>query len=171
MRARWWKPVRLTKILATGTIYHLTIRGILNWEVAVQSEDRAVDLEGVVRSEHLYESWLDRDFSRDVTSAMLVYSTIVKKVLFIRFYYHAKLERHFAIVLYTNMAVSSREWKPRLAFFPFNCWNYRYVLGPVSRKFRKLFGPGKPFVKLRPAYSVKMVFSYVVKGIKNTNNS
>ena len=26
--------------------------------------------------------------------------------------------------------------------------------------------PEKPFVKLRPAYSVKLVFSYVVKGIK-----
>ena len=38
--------------------------------------------------------------------------------------------------------------------------------GPVSRKSRKLFGPEKPFVKLRPAYSVKLVFSYVVKGIK-----
>ena len=38
--------------------------------------------------------------------------------------------------------------------------------GPVSRKSRKLFGPDKPFVKLRPAYSVKLVFSYVVKGIK-----
>ena len=37
---------------------------------------------------------------------------------------------------------------------------------PVSRKSRKLFGPGKPFVELRPAYSVKLVFSYVVKGIK-----
>ena len=84
MRARWWKPVRLTKILATGTIYHLTIRGILNWGVAAQSEDRAVDLEGVVRSEHLYKSWLDRDlnsrFSRDVTAAMLLYKTIVRKV-------------------------------------------------------------------------------------------
>ena len=32
------------------------------------------------------------------------------------------------------------------------------VLGPVSRKSRKLFGPEKPFVKLRPAYSVKLVF-------------
>ena len=31
-------------------------------------------------------------------------------------------------------------------------------LGPVSRKSRKLFGPEKPFVKLRPAYSVKLVF-------------
>ena len=40
------------------------------------------------------------------------------------------------------------------------------VLGPVSRKSRKLFGPEKPFVKLRPAYSVKLVFSYVVRGIK-----
>ena len=38
--------------------------------------------------------------------------------------------------------------------------------GPVSRKSRELFGPEKPFVKLRPAYSVKLVFSYVVKGIK-----
>ena len=38
--------------------------------------------------------------------------------------------------------------------------------GPVSRKSRELFGPEKPFVKLRPAYSLKLVFSYVVKGIK-----
>ena len=37
---------------------------------------------------------------------------------------------------------------------------------PVSRKSEELFGPEKPFVKLRPAYSVKLVFSYVVKGIK-----
>ena len=36
----------------------------------------------------------------------------------------------------------------------------------VFRKSRELFGPEKPFVKLRPAYSVKLVFSYVVKGIK-----
>ena len=34
------------------------------------------------------------------------------------------------------------------------------------RKSRELFGPEKPFVKLRPAYSVKLVFPYVVKGIK-----
>ena len=39
-------------------------------------------------------------------------------------------------------------------------------LGPVSRKSRKLFGPEEPFVKLRPVYSVKLVFSYGVKGIK-----
>ena len=38
--------------------------------------------------------------------------------------------------------------------------------GPVSRKSRELFGPEKPFVKSRPAYSVKLIFSYVVKGIK-----
>ena len=38
--------------------------------------------------------------------------------------------------------------------------------GPVSRKSRpKLFGPEKPFVKLPPAYSVKLLFSYVVKRI------
>ena len=39
-------------------------------------------------------------------------------------------------------------------------------LGPVSRKSRRLFGPVKPFLKLPPAYSVKLVFSYVAKGIK-----
>ena len=39
-------------------------------------------------------------------------------------------------------------------------------LGAVSRNSRKLFGSEKPFVKLRPAYSVKLVFSYVVKGMK-----
>ena len=38
--------------------------------------------------------------------------------------------------------------------------------GPVSRKSRNLFGPEKPFVKLRPVYSVKLPFSYVEKGIK-----
>mgnify|MGYP006896103151 CR=1 FL=1 len=38
-----------------------------------------------------------------------------KSLLGIWFYYYAKLERHFAIVLYTNMAVSSSEWKPRIA--------------------------------------------------------
>ena len=27
-------------------------------------------------------------------------------------------------------------------------------------------GPEKPFVKLRPTYSVKLIFSYMVKGIK-----
>ena len=36
----------------------------------------------------------------------------------------------------------------------------------VSQKTRKLYGPEKPFVKLRSAYIVKLVFSYVVKGIK-----
>ena len=30
------------------------------------------------------------------------------------FYYYAKLERNFAIVVYTKMAVSSSEWKPRI---------------------------------------------------------
>ena len=39
-------------------------------------------------------------------------------------------------------------------------------LGPVSRNSRELFGPEKPFVKLRPAYSVKLIFSHVAKGIK-----
>ena len=41
--------------------------------------------------------------------------------------------------------------------------------GRVSQKSRELCGPEKPFVKVRPAYSVKLVFSYVVKGIKTNN--
>jgi len=36
----------------------------------------------------------------------------------------------------------------------------------VSQKTGKLYGPEKPFIKLRPAYSVKLDFLYVVKGIK-----
>ena len=36
----------------------------------------------------------------------------------------------------------------------------------VSRKSRRLFGPESAFVKLRPAHSVKLVFSYVAKGLK-----
>jgi len=39
-------------------------------------------------------------------------------------------------------------------------------LGPVSRKSRELFGPEKLFVKVRPAYSIKLVFSCVVRGMK-----
>ena len=35
--------------------------------------------------------------------------------------------------------------------------------GPVSRKFQKLFKPEKPYVKIRPSYSVKLIFSYVKK--------
>ena len=38
--------------------------------------------------------------------------------------------------------------------------------GPVSRKSRKLFGPEKAFLKPRPAYSEKLIFSCVVKEIK-----
>ena len=36
----------------------------------------------------------------------------------------------------------------------------------MSRRSRKLFGLEKLFVKLRPAYSAKLVFSFVVKGWK-----
>ena len=47
---------------------------------------------------------------------------------------------------------------------------YFVYQGTVSRKSRKLFGSEEPFVKLRPAYSIKLVFchmlSYVVKRIK-----
>ena len=54
-------------------------------------------------------------FSCDVTAAMLVYRTTAKKVFWDLFYYYPKLKRNFAIVLYTNMAASSRDWKPRIS--------------------------------------------------------
>ena len=38
--------------------------------------------------------------------------------------------------------------------------------GHASRKSREVFGAEKLFVKLGPLYCVKLVFSYVVKGIK-----
>ena len=44
-------------------------------------------------------------------------------------------------------------------------------VGRVSRKSRNLFGPKKPFVKLRPAYPVKLVFSNIAKGIKNNTTA
>ena len=40
------------------------------------------------------------------------------------------------------------------------------TLACVSQKTRKLYEPEKQFVKLRPAYSIKLVFPYVVKAIK-----
>ena len=43
---------------------------------------------------------------------------------------------------------------------------YKQDLGPLSRKSRKLFGFEKPFVKLRPVYSVTLALSYVVNGWK-----
>ena len=41
---------------------------------------------------------------------------------------------------------------------------YKNTRWPVSRKFRKHFGPEKPFVKLRTANSAGLVFSCVVNG-------
>ena len=43
--------------------------------------------------------------------------------------------------------------------------------GARFSKVPKLFRQEKPFVKLRPTYSVKLVFSNVVKGITKQNNS
>ena len=55
---------------------------------------------------------------------------------------------------------------PRLVFFfPPGKFGKIPVLSPgATRPF--LENPEKSFVKLRPAYSVKRVFSYVLKGIK-----
>ena len=53
-----------------------------------------------------------------------------------------------------------------LSLFPPRKATWRYFQRPVSRKSRNLFGPKKPFIKVWAAYSVKLIFSYVVKGIK-----
>ena len=99
--------------------------------------------------------WWYSWFAPDVTAAMLEYRTMAKKSLWrIWLYLYAKSERLFAVVLYTNMHV-------RLI----TCAETKNQ-GPVSRKSRKLFGPEKPSVKLRPAHSVKLVFSHDVKGRK-----
>ena len=45
--------------------------------------------------------------------------------------------------------------------------NSGFCLVPVSRKSRKVFGLEKPFVKVRPAYSVKLVFFICCKENKN----
>ena len=57
-------------------------------------------------------------------------------------------------------------WPVAGSIFSANLCTSNSGLGPVSRKSRKLSGPEKPFLKLRHAYYVKLVFSYVVKGIK-----
>ena len=70
-----------------------------------------------------------------------------KSLLGIWFYSYAKLERHFASVVYTNMAVLSRDWKPRIVFF-FQLINLfqRQMLSTHavsdSLLFRKLSLPG-----------------------------
>ena len=47
-----------------------------------------------------------------------------------------------------------------------NIFKESRVQACVSKNTRKLYGSEKPFVKLRPPYSGKLVFSYVDKGIK-----
>ena len=67
---------------------------------------------------------------------------------------HPKYARNFSGLLRNRPLASPGQFK--------RCTHQ----GPVSRKSRKLSGPEKPFVKLRPANYVKPVFSYVVKGKK-----
>ena len=50
-------------------------------------------------------------FSRDVTAAMLVHRTIAKKVFWDFDYI---IMQNLSDILFTNMAVWSREWKPRI---------------------------------------------------------
>ena len=74
---------------------------------------------------------------------------------------------YFLSIWYTYHSLQNRAHSLQLEKHSINSIPFiRSDQGPVSRKSRKLSGPEKPFVKLRAAYSVKLVFSYVVKGIK-----
>ena len=75
------------------------------------------------------------------------------------------------------MFVCTHEWSRITLIRSFTCklpFLSRYISellsrhgqGPVCRKSPKLLGPEKPFVKLRPTYSVTLGFLYVVKGMK-----
>jgi len=55
---------------------------------------------------------------------------------------------------------------PNWELFPKLSLLWKDDQGPFSRKSRKPFEPKKPFVKLQPAHCVKLVFSYLVLGIK-----
>ena len=75
-------------------------------EVSMSMVNFSFDIQDLPNCKRKYFSW----FSRDVTATMLVYRTIAKESLSqILLYYFAKRDRHFAIVLYPNMAVSSCE--------------------------------------------------------------
>ena len=71
-------------------------------------------------------------------------------------------------VVIRGLRVANRRFGLRTTFRRSNI-RYASFCSPGARfsKSRELFGPEKPFVKVRPAYfSVKLVFSCVVKGIK-----
>ena len=75
------------------------------------------------------------------------YETNIKSIKY-------KLKGHWSLEITGNSSVRG------------NCPIKFGIQGSVSRKSRELFGPEKPFEKLRPAYSVMLVLSYVVKEIK-----
>ena len=73
---------------------------------------------------------------------------------------------HVEIVTFILLSLSCGGW---CRYHTHTSRRSRHVnhLGPDARKSRKLFGPTeKSFLKLRHAYSVKLDFSYVAKGIK-----
>ena len=83
---------------------------------------------------------------------------------FVQFRFHIVIAKILLDYLILTRILSKlhRIWK-KYAFV----WILFYkAQGPVSRTSRERFGPEKPLLKLRPAYSVKLVFGYVVKGIK-----
>ena len=69
---------------------------------------------GFLRYTNLKVLWTISWFAPDLTVSTLVYRTMARSLLGIWTYYKAKLERHFAIVLYTNISASSRECNPRI---------------------------------------------------------
>ena len=108
----------------------------------------------------MQELWLDRCLNILHFIHLKFYLVILITMLFVIHFQHC-LGQFFSPEEKRLIKMKSQISSSKLS-----CWMGNIALGPVSRKSRKLFGPEKPFVKLRPAYSVKLVFSYVVKGIK-----
>ena len=53
-----------------------------------------------------------------------------------------------------------------MIFFSFTSWIFSNSRCPFSKSPEKPMGPEKPYIKLQPAHSIKLVFWEVVKGIK-----
>ena len=95
---------------------------------------------------------------RHAYSVKLVFSYVVKGI---KIKITARFRASRRLRFEDTKRIMSPEMRPK-SFGTFE----KQAPGPVSRKSRKLFASGKQFVKLQPAYSVKLVLSYVVKGIK-----
>ena len=74
-------------------------------------------------------------------------------------------EREFSRLLLVTKIFIINQHIDIFCVFKYSIFKH-FLHGPVFRKSRKRFGSKQPFVKLRPTYSVKLVYAYLAKGIK-----